>query len=83
MQAHQWPTGKRPLPADDASRSCSAKSSTVQTNEPDALAVMFDGLDADGRGEMRLARAWAADQDNVVGRPPETHSEGADGQAPR
>ena len=25
--------------------------------EPDALAVMFDGLDADGRGEMRFARA--------------------------
>ena len=25
--------------------------------EPDTLAVMFDGLDADGRGEMRLARA--------------------------
>ena len=24
--------------------------------EPDALAVMLDGLDADGRGEMRLAR---------------------------
>ncbi len=26
--------------------------------EPDALAVMFDGLDADGRGQMRFARAW-------------------------
>ena len=25
--------------------------------EPDALAVMFDRLDADGRGEMRLPRA--------------------------
>ena len=25
--------------------------------EPDALAVMFDGLDADRRGEVRLARA--------------------------
>ena len=25
--------------------------------EPDALAVMLDGLDADGRGEMRLTRA--------------------------
>ena len=34
--------------------------------EPDALAVMFDGLDADGRGQMRFARAWAADQDDVV-----------------
>src|SRR5271155_1857649 len=35
--------------------------------EPDALAMMFDGLDADRRGEMRLARAGAADQDDVVG----------------
>jgi hypothetical protein len=26
--------------------------------EPAALAVVFDGLDADGRDEMRLARAW-------------------------
>ena len=34
--------------------------------EPNALAVMFDGLDADGRGQMRFARAWAADQDDVV-----------------
>ena len=34
--------------------------------EPDTLAVMFDGLDADGRGEMRLPRAGAADQDDVV-----------------
>src|SRR6202789_4021439 len=34
--------------------------------EPDTLAVMFDGLDADGRGEMRLARAGAADQDDIV-----------------
>jgi hypothetical protein len=34
--------------------------------EPDALAVMFDGLNADGRGEMRLARARAADQDDIV-----------------
>ena len=34
--------------------------------EPDALAVMFDGLDADGRGEMRLARAGSADQDGVM-----------------
>jgi hypothetical protein len=24
--------------------------------EPNALAVMFDGLDADGRGQMRFAR---------------------------
>src|SRR4051812_412316 len=35
--------------------------------EPHALAVMLDGLDADGRGEMRLARSGAADQDDVVG----------------
>ena len=27
---------------------------------------MFDGLNADGRGEMRLARAGAADQDDVM-----------------
>ena len=35
--------------------------------EPDALAVMLDGLDADRRGEMRFARAGAADQDDIVG----------------
>src|SRR5580693_3218153 len=35
--------------------------------EPYALAVMFDGLDADRGGEMRLARAGAADQDDIVG----------------
>ena len=35
--------------------------------EPDALAVMLDGLDADGRGEMRLARAGPTNQDDVVG----------------
>src|SRR5271167_2529274 len=35
--------------------------------EPDALAVMLDGLDADRRGEMRLPRAGAADQDDVMG----------------
>ena len=34
--------------------------------EPDALAVMLDGLDADRRGEVRLACAGAADQDDVV-----------------
>ena len=34
--------------------------------EPDALAVMLDGLDADRGGEMRLTRAGAADQDDVV-----------------
>ena len=34
--------------------------------EPDALSVMLDGLDADRRGEMRLARAGPADQDGVV-----------------
>jgi hypothetical protein len=35
--------------------------------EPDALAVMLDGLDADRGGEMRLARAGAPDQDDIVG----------------
>src|SRR5271168_4047036 len=35
--------------------------------EPDALAVMLDGLDADRRGEVRLPRAGAADQDDVMG----------------
>jgi hypothetical protein len=35
--------------------------------EPDALAVALDGLDADRSGEMRLARAGAADQDDIVG----------------
>ena len=35
--------------------------------EPDAFAVMLDGLDADRGGEMRLARAGTADQDDVVG----------------
>jgi hypothetical protein len=34
--------------------------------EADALAVMLDGLDADRGGEMRLACAGAADQDDVV-----------------
>src|SRR3984885_11666659 len=34
--------------------------------EPDALAVMLDRLDADCSGEMRLARAGAADQDDIV-----------------
>ena len=34
--------------------------------EPDPFAVMLDGLDADCRGEMRLARAGAADQDGVM-----------------
>jgi hypothetical protein len=29
--------------------------------------MMFDGLDTDGRGDMRLARAGTADQDDVVG----------------
>ena len=50
--------------------------------EPDALAVMVDGLDADCRGEMRLARAGAADQDDIV-RPPGTRSNEADARAPR
>src|SRR6202795_3782717 len=35
--------------------------------EPDALAVMCDGLDADRGGEMRLPRTGAADQDDIVG----------------
>src|SRR5271154_5011184 len=34
--------------------------------EPDALAVMLDGLDADRRGEVRFACAGAADQDDIV-----------------
>ena len=34
--------------------------------EPYALAVMLDRLDADCGGEMRLARAGAADQDDIV-----------------
>src|SRR5271154_6748596 len=34
--------------------------------EANALAVVFDGLDADGRCEVRLARAGAADEDDVV-----------------
>src|SRR4051812_14921519 len=35
--------------------------------EPHALAVMLDGLDADGGGEMGLSRTGPADQDDVVG----------------
>src|ERR1700735_4176702 len=35
--------------------------------EADALAVMLDGLDADRGGEMRLPRAGAADQNDIVG----------------
>ncbi len=35
--------------------------------EPDPLVVMFDGLDPDCRGDVRLARAGAADQNDVVG----------------
>jgi hypothetical protein len=35
--------------------------------EPDALAVVLDRLDADRRSEMRLARAGAADQYDLVG----------------
>src|ERR1700677_456406 len=34
--------------------------------EPAALAVMLDGLDADRRGEVRFACARAADQDDIV-----------------
>ena len=35
--------------------------------EPNALAMVLDGLDADRRGEMRLAGTGAADQDDIVG----------------
>ncbi len=35
--------------------------------EPDAVAVMLDRLDADRRGEMRFAGSRTADQDGVVG----------------
>ena len=28
---------------------------------------MFDGLDAEGRGDMGFARAWPANQDDVLG----------------
>src|SRR6476660_9710867 len=35
--------------------------------EPDALAMVLDGLDADRGGEMCLACAGTADQDNIVG----------------
>ena len=35
--------------------------------EPDLLAVMLDGLDAEGRGEVGLAGAGPADQHDVVG----------------
>ncbi len=38
--------------------------------EPDLLAVMLDGLNAEGGGEMGLAGAGAADQDDVVRRCP-------------
>ena len=34
--------------------------------EADALAMVLNRLDSDRRGEMRLARAGAADQDDVV-----------------
>src|ERR1700761_3996307 len=34
--------------------------------EPDALAVMLDGLDADRGGEMCLAGSRAANQDDIV-----------------
>ena len=50
--------------------------------EPYALAMMLDGLDGDCGGEMRLARAGAADQDDIV-RPPGTRSNEADARAPR
>ena len=51
--------------------------------EPDALAVMLDGLDADGGGEMGLARARARRRGRRYGRPPGTRSGGAGGRAPR
>src|ERR1700722_12628740 len=35
--------------------------------EADALAMVLDRLDAERRSEMRLARAGAADQDDIVG----------------
>src|SRR3984957_19526230 len=35
--------------------------------EPDALAMMLDGLDADRGGEMRLAGAGATDQHDIMG----------------
>ena len=35
--------------------------------EPYALAMMLDRLDADRGGEMRLASSRAADQDDIVG----------------
>jgi hypothetical protein len=35
--------------------------------EPDALAMVLDRLDADRRSEMRLACAGAADEDDIVG----------------
>ena len=35
--------------------------------EPHALAVVLDRLDADGGGQMRLARSGAADEHGVVG----------------
>src|ERR1700729_2349840 len=34
--------------------------------EADALAMVLDRLDADRNGEMRLARAGAADQDDIM-----------------
>src|SRR6202044_800551 len=39
--------------------------------EPNALAVMLDGLDADRRGEMRFAGSRGADQHAIVGVFPE------------
>jgi hypothetical protein len=35
--------------------------------EPNPLVVMLDGLDADRGGNVRLARAGTADQDDIVG----------------
>jgi len=34
---------------------------------PDPQVMMHDGLDADGGGEMCLARPRSADKDNIVG----------------
>src|SRR6202021_1080786 len=50
--------------------------------EPDALAVMLDGLDADRCSEMRLPRAGAADQNDIVGVSQELAAKGLRGGRP-
>jgi hypothetical protein len=42
-----------------------------QEKNANAFAVMLDGFDADRRGDLRLARAGTANQDDVVGVPQE------------